>query len=129
MILDTFVQYLFLCLPLAIHILHDVPEINHDHSPNHPKMAAIVLAAACISGYFLYPMFRVPFWRFALLSLAIHFAFFNYILNYLRKPQEPFFYIGNGFWDRILKIFPAPVRLVLQAGALIGGFYIYYNHQ
>lgn len=127
MILGIFVQYLFLILPLLIHVLHDVPEINGGHSPNHPRMALIVLVVACLSGYFLYPMFRVEFWRFALFSLAIHFSFFNYILNYFRKPREPFFYIGNGFWDRLLKPFPPVVRLAIQIGVIILGGWIYYN--
>src|SRR5258706_5312843 len=98
-LIDLLIQYLFLLLPLTIHLLHDLGEIGRNRSPNHPLMAATVLFCALAFGWWLHAWTRIHFWQFTIYSLAIHFTLFNYLLNYFRVPREPVFYLRNGFWD------------------------------
>lgn len=125
--MDIIAQYLFLCLPLVVHLWHDLKEIGRNKGPNHVLMATVVLVCSVICGEWLYAWTHIPVWRFAFYAVCIHFALFNYLLNYLRTPREPMFYLGNRLWDRLLKPLPAQIRLLLQAVVLLAGWYVYHK--
>lgn len=125
---NLLLQYLFLFTPLAVHLAHDAPEINQGKNPEHKKNAYALAALIVLMSLQLqlWALPHVQFWQFAFYAASIHFAFFNYALNRLRKPPMPFFYVGNGFFDFILKLMMPWQALLAQAILLFAGFSVYH---
>lgn len=129
MILNYLLQYVFLVMPLAAHLAHDAPQIRRNSIPEHKKNAYLLLVITTVLGLQLSIWARphIHFWQYALYAGAIHFAFFNYILNLLRVPPKPLTYLGNGFFDFALKLLTPWPALLAQLILLFAGFSVYHH--
>lgn len=129
LIFNTLLQYSCICLPLTIHLLHDIEEINNNHSPQHGRNVIILLGITFSLGVQLevWSAVHTTWWRYSLYALAVHFAFFNYLLNYYRIPRKSFRYLGNGPWDTFLRTLSFPGQVALQVLVLLAGIGFYYK--
>ncbi len=59
----------------------------------------------------------------ALVMVAWYFAVFPYLINWIRN--EPFFYLGDGWYDRTMKKLPGYFRLFLQLWILASAIMVY----
>lgn len=119
-------QYIFLLTPLGAHLSNDFGEISRGVVPAHKKNAYLLVVCMIVLGFQLtfWARPKVEFWQFAFYAATIHFAFFNYLLNFLRG--EPTFYLANGFFDSALRLLTPIPALIVQMVLLFAGFAVYH---
>lgn len=126
--LNILFQAFVLMLPLAAHLIHDVPEINKGKSPAHSwdVVFLLIIAFGLSTTIHAWSVPHVSWWQYIIFAMAIHFSLLNYILNLLRKPREPLFYLGDGPWDRLLALAGPPwSRILLQIVVVLTGYGVY----
>lgn len=123
-------QYLFLLTPLAAHLAHDTVEINHGESPQHGRNLVILFILSLVFGWLVsrWAVPHITICQYILYVTAIHFAFFNYLLNFFRVPRKPLFYLGEGPFDTILKKCTTPGMIAVQIIILVLGFTFYHGY-
>lgn len=135
--MNATLQILLLFTPFLLHLIHDVRQINGGTSPKHGRNLAILVVLSLGIGYSIHfwALPKVGILQYVFLAGAIHFAFFNYSLNFFRKPRKPFFYFGTGPFDSVCKIVISRVNLMgylfLQAFLLVVAYMTYrfpYGH-
>lgn len=126
--LNYIMQYLFILLPLSTHVAHDAGEINGGHSPVHARnMALLVILILCLGDWLrLFAVPQITIFQYAVYALAIHFAFFNYLLNFFRVPRMALFHLGKGPWDRFFMWMHPLGMMALQLLVLAAGVWYYH---
>ncbi len=130
--MNTLLQILLLILPTLIHLVHDARQINGGTSPKHGRNLAILigLSVAFAFANHYWANQEVNIWQYFFLAGAIHFTFFNYLLNFFRKPRKPFFYLADGPFDSAMKWiithFGLMGYLFIQGFVLVTAFMTYF---
>lgn len=126
--MNLLMQYVCLLIPLATHLLHDVPDINKGRRVNHRRNVYFLAASTIVLSLAVqaWSVPHVSFFRVAAYSSSLHFAFFNFALNGLRRPQEPWYHLGGGFYDTVLRAMTPVPAAVFQGILLFAGFSLYH---
>lgn len=129
LILNNIAQYLFILFPLLLHTWHDAGELNKGEKVYHGVNVLLMLVLALVSGLWL-QKWAIPgttWWRYMVYAFCLHFALFNYLINYFRTPRLPMHHLGKGPWDSLLLPLSYPVQIMLQSAVAIIGASVYYK--
>jgi len=104
-----FTTYVLLLVATVMHLMMDMHKQKTKHAIHHWFSALATIGVSVMIGFMNQLIWEIPFYRFAIYSLCIHFALFDYLWNLFNR--KPFFYHGepsnpnrawtDKMWDRI----------------------------
>lgn len=122
--------YLFLILATCAHLILDLHKEKNNEPIMHWLSASVAVGVSCLLGLFNQLIHDVEWYRFAIYSMCIHFALFDYLWNFFNN--KPLFYHGepsnphrawtDSVWDRI----PPQGEILFRSWMLGVGISVYH---
>jgi hypothetical protein len=124
------IAFLLLFAPLVWEVLNDMNGETLKEKKVDVFIRVLMALIAAIAGFFIADK---PIIDGLILSLAIHFFFFDYLIHYIlmkrgviENKQHWFEYLGKSYTDDVLRQFDPWTRFIIKAGILVGALIIYF---
>lgn len=123
------VTYSFLLAALCVHLVYDLHKEDVKKPIVHWLSALLAVVVSILFGYINQKLTHVCWWQFAIYSLAIHFALFDYAWNFFN--HKPLFYHGTpsnpdrAWSDKMWTRIPPGGELLFRIIGLLAGYGVY----
>lgn len=122
---------ILLQLATIFHLVFDYHKLHSGHPIRHWMSATIVVAISVVLGFIDQIRLDHTWWQFAIFSLSIHLALFDFLWNIINK--KDLFYFGDpnnperAWTDKVWSRVPPLGQIFFRSCFLYVGYAVYYH--